>query len=110
MGMNTLKMRRKLKVLKETITLCLCLSECESVCTDWTHLGVLPPKVDCNQEGGFLSMRIIPCAMDGWLFSQIWGNVGNAISDIKGVAFVLSPGSLSQCLTRVTWQTSASVP
>lgn len=45
----------------------------------------------CNQEGGFSSVRLILCAVALWLFSQFWGN---AVSDTKGMAFVLSSGSL----------------
>lgn len=43
-------------------------------------------------------MRLVLCAVDVRLFSQMWGDVGNAVSDIKGMAFMLSRGSLSQGL------------
>lgn len=43
-------------------------------------------------------MRLILWAVDVWLFSRIWGNVRSAVSDIKGMAFVLSPGCLRQSL------------
>lgn len=66
----------------------------------WQDLaqGLTSTWRQCDQEGHFPSMGLTLCAVDVCLFSQIQGNLGNAVSDAIGVAFVLSPGVLRQRL------------